>query len=366
MMKLVNAKDIFEKYNTDESFTFEAFVKPKYSGGHNKWITRYPKTNVVFDTLKKSFESNEIGYNWVTDHFGGKVAEFVTGIKQNAANDIKKHVSISWNEFIEKYAVEKEFNVDDDTMSALEWKQYSKPKVIDYTAIKNVPGLINVEEVLKIIEPEITNNTMFDESLMQRISKVHKAIANPNEIDTKNLLKIDTFIDFLENKASFRTLSNTQMAIYTDGNGVFTREGKIRINNPKEVGNFVCIISFDELNYDRDLNDVENLWAWRTSRNEVRGKYEEHFGYDVKHMSHLFRLLLGAIDILKTGTYKPRLSGRNLEFVRNVLRGNFEYDEMIDYADELETKLEEAYCLSKLPEKPNFEKANKLLLRLSK
>jgi hypothetical protein len=342
----LNVNEIFEKYNTDEDFTFEEFVKPKYSGGHNKWITRYPKTNTVFKILKESFDNGEIGYNWVTDHFGGNVAEFSLGITQIEANSIKKHDSISWDDFVSKYA--SIFNSEglDYFLTKEEWNQYAKPKVRSYITVKNIPHLINATELTKIV----TNGHFF--------GKV-------DSFDTKKLLQNKDFIEFLETKASFRTLSNTQLAIYTDGSGIFTREGKIRINNPKEVGEFVCIISFDELNYGRDLDDVDNLWAWRCSRNEIRGKYEEHFGYDVKHMSHLFRLLLGAIDILKIGTYKPRLQGENLEFVRKVLRGEFDYDSMIDYADELEIKLNEAYCLSKLPEKPDFDAANKLLLKLS-
>lgn len=341
---MMNIKEIFEKYNDDDDFTFEQFIKPKYSGGHNKWITRYPKTNVVFKTLKDAFDNDEIGYAWITDHFGGNVAEFVTNIKQNDANNIKKHVSISWDEFVEKYGNE---SLEIDlSLTKEEWKQYAKPHISNYIQVKNIPGLINATKLTTIV----TDGHF--------IGKV-------DSFDTKALMKSKLFLDFLETKASFRTLSNTQLAIYTDGNGIFTREGKIRINNPKEVGEFICIISFDELNYGRDLDDIKNLWEWRCSRNEIRGKYEEHFGYDVKHMSHLFRLLLGAIDILKTGIYKPRLTGENLEFVRKVLRGEFDYDSMIEYSDELENELEDAYCLSKLPEKPDFDKANKLLLKLS-
>ena len=46
------------------------------NGNSLKWITQYPKADVVFKELKDAFEKGEIDYNFITDHFGGNVTEY--------------------------------------------------------------------------------------------------------------------------------------------------------------------------------------------------------------------------------------------------------------------------------------------------
>ena len=148
--------------------------------------------------------------------------------------------------------------------------------------------------------------------------------------------------------------------------GIFSRNGNLKAKDPKEVGTFCFQLSIDDMNYRKDLDDIQKLWAWRTGRNENRSVLEEHFGYDVKHGSHLFRLLIGAKNILTTGEYHPRLSGKNLELVNGILNGKQTYEWVIEEAYKMEKELETLYKTSKLPKTPNHKKANELLLELSK
>jgi hypothetical protein len=339
----MNVNEIFEKYNTDESLTYEQFVTPSFSGGHNKWINRYPKTNVVFKILERACLKNDIDYNWITDFFGGNVSTYVLGISQQDANKLGKQVSISWDEFTEKYCDD---DASETTITADEINTYRKPKLVDYVTVKNLKA------------QKIPMSTSIYEFINKPLTDGQISISD---------LQM-TVRDFLMNFASFRSISKTQYNIFTSVNGkggIFGRNGDLKAIEPVEVGEFLFQVSIDELNYKRDVDEIQKLWEWRTGRNELRGKYEEHFGYDVKHMSHLFRLLLGAINILETGEYHPRLKGENLKFVRNILRGQYTYNYLIEYTSVLEEKMEEAYKTSTLPETANHKKANKLLLELS-
>lgn len=186
-------------------------------------------------------------------------------------------------------------------------------------------------------------------------------------INTKSI----TLREFLLTEASFRTISKTQYNIFTPATekfngGIFGRNGDLKSADPEEVGEFVCQISIDEMNYKKDLDNIGKLWEWRTQRNEKRSVLEEHFGYDVKHAAHLVRLLIGAKNILSTGDYKPRLTGDDLKLVKSVLNGKKTYEWVIEYATNLEKKLEESYEKSTLPKTPNHKKANELLLELSR
>ena len=184
-------------------------------------------------------------------------------------------------------------------------------------------------------------------------------------MDTSKLMKNKKFLEFLNTKASFRPVSKTQFAIYDGGDGIFAQNGKIKSNPPKEVGTFICTISYNENEYKKDLDAIAKLWEWRTKRNEKRSVLEEHFGYDTKHLSHTVRLLIGGGNILRTSSYEPRLSGANLLLVKDVLNGKYTYDEVVRMAEELEKGLDKLYEESTIPKTPNHKKANTLLIELS-
>ncbi len=349
-------KGIFMSTKTKFTFSGYAMSQLKRIKGHNKWIVKYPKTGLVLSALKKAFAAKDVDYNWMTDHFGGRVSEFVTEVKQQEANKLGKVKSVEWEDFVEKYGVDRvewekthaslasdeKTKLAENTLFKDEVGHYRKPQLIDYCAAKDLKAK---RHPLETTEP-------------------HQL--NPN-ISTSSV----TLKEFLMEEASFRTVSKTQYNIFTPATkdfngGIFARNGNLKINDPEEVGQFVCQLSVDDTNYNRDLDDVEKLWDWRTGRNEKRSVLEEHFGYDTKHASHLVRLLLGAQNILTTGEYHPRLTGDNLQLVKDVLNGKKPYDWVVEMATKMEVELEELYKTSKLPKTPDHKRANELLLELSR
>ena len=331
--------------STKTKFTFSGYAMSQLNRikGHNKWIVKYPKTGLVMKALRTAFDSKDIDYYWITDHFGGRVSEFVTEIKQQDANKLGKVKSIDWDAFVEKYAVDTVTDTPpEETLLRTELSHYRKPQLIDYCSAKDL-----------------------------RAKRLPLDTTEPHEVNPNVSTRSVTLKEFLLYEASFRTVSKTQYNIFTAATdnfngGIFARNGNLKVKDPEEVGEFVFQLSIDDTNYQKDLNDIEKLWEWRTGRNEKRSVLEEHFGYDTKHMSHCIRLLIGGYNILKTGEYHPRLSGDNLKFVRGVLNGEFTYDYLLEYATDLEKKLDEAYAVSKLPKTPDHKKANDLLLELSR
>ena len=336
--KLLNeGKKVFISKKTKFTFSGYAMSQLKRVKGHNKWVVKFPKTGIVLNELNVAFAEGEIDYNWITDHFGGDAAKFSTGMKQQEANKLPKIKSIDWAEFVKFHS-----GNDENSLTVEEWEQYSKPQLIDYVTAKDLRAQ---KFPLKTTEP-------FEIS--------------PESISTKS----ESLEEFLVTEASFRSISNTQYNIFTSpsadyNGGIFARDGNLRKSDPEKVGQFVCQLSIDEMNYKKDLEDIRKLWEWRTKRNEKRSVLEENFGYDTKHCSHLFRLLIGAKNILKTGDYKPRLTGDNLKLVKNVLNGKYTYEWIIEESTKMEKELETLYKTSKLPHTADHKKANELLIALS-
>lgn len=336
---LKDGKDIFMSTKTKFTFSGYAISQLNRIKGHNKWITKYPKTGIVIEKLKMAFDAGDIDYNFITDHFGGRVSEFSTGIKQQDANKLGKVESMRWEEFLDLYS-----DFDEDNLTKDEWEYYRKPQLINYVTAKDL-----------------------------RAKKLPLDTTEPYECNPGSVIntKSTTLREFLLTEASFRTISKTQYNIFTPATekfngGIFGRNGDLKVNDPEEVGEFVCQLSINENEYKKDLDNIEKLWEWRTKRNEKRSVLEEHFGYDTKHGSHLFRLLIGAKNILETGEYHPRLTGDNLKLVKGILNGERTYEWVIEEAAKMEAELETLYKKSTLPKTPNHKKANELLLELSR
>jgi hypothetical protein len=154
------------------------------------------------------------------------------------------------------------------------------------------------------------------------------------------------------------------LAIYTNGTGIFTAEGKLKSNTPEVIGEFVCLLSVDQNRFkaDRDFNNA--MWTWKCNRNEIRSELEKLHGYDTKNVSSLVRLMEQATDILTIGNYNPSLKGERLQLIKDVRAGKFTYEEVLEYAERKDKELDELYKVCTLQKKPNIKVINELVLKL--
>ena len=85
-----------------------------------------------------------------------------------------------------------------------------------------------------------------------------------------------------------------------------------------------------------------------------------------KHAMHVVRLLLMGIEILQTGKINTRRSDSELEFLMEIRNGEYlkngkMVSEFYTLTNVLDGSLNTAYESSKLPDKPDWDKINKLL-----
>ena len=124
---------------------------------------------------------------------------------------------------------------------------------------------------------------------------------------------------------------------------------------------------FPHLDAERRYEATAKYWkqyqTWLQERNPARAALEAKYGYDTKHASHLVRLLLQAVDILEFGDYNPRLNRRALDTVLDVLRGEWEYEQLIDWAQAMEAQVKSMDSV--LPNKPDRNKAERLLMGIN-
>lgn len=95
---------------------------------------------------------------------------------------------------------------------------------------------------------------------------------------------------------------------------------------------------------------------------EKRRELVQRFGYDCKNASHLIRLLRMGIEFLTEG--KLYVRREDATQLLEIKRGEWSLEQVQQEADRLFRLAQEAYLRSPLPEEPNREAVNALLLSL--
>jgi len=132
---------------------------------------------------------------------------------------------------------------------------------------------------------------------------------------------------------------------------------------PKGVDS-VAIMSFNKDGYQVYCKDYRNYWDWVDKRNTERyaNTVEHGKNYDAKNMMHTFRLLDMAAEIAEKKQVFVRRPNR--DFLLKIRKGDFEYAELLKRAVAKIAEIETLYAKSDLPEKPNLEKINQLLVEI--
>ena len=125
----------------------------------------------------------------------------------------------------------------------------------------------------------------------------------------------------------------------------------------------VIAVITKENEYRKALNNYKSYLTWEKTRNPERKSLEAKYKYDVKHAMHLVRLLNMGHEILTEGKVIVKRPDRDM--LMDIRQGGWTYDKVIAYAEEMQTKIEEAYKVTKLPRSVDYAYLNKLYHELN-
>ncbi|MBD0280529.1 MAG: nucleotidyltransferase, partial [Flavisolibacter sp.] len=121
---------------------------------------------------------------------------------------------------------------------------------------------------------------------------------------------------------------------------------------------------FNKDGYSVYCKDYKSYWEWVEKRNELRYQNTLQHGkhYDAKNMMHVFRLLDMAQEIAEgKGVIIKR---PNRDFLLSIRSGQFDYDALMEKAEQKMEQIEIQYQQSSLPEEPDTATVNNLLVEL--
>jgi uncharacterized protein len=125
----------------------------------------------------------------------------------------------------------------------------------------------------------------------------------------------------------------------------------------------LAILNFNKDGYSKYCKDYRLYWEWVEQRNEERYENTVSHGrnYDSKNMMHVFRLLNMAEEIARFKQVNVRRPER--DYLLKIRAGEFEYQDLLNQAEEKIQLIDELFRKSDLPEVPNQSFVENVLVR---
>jgi hypothetical protein len=225
-----------------------------------------------------------------------------------------------------------------------------------FTQIKKARGLEK-----KIVNPiEKERKTVLDFCF---ILQHGKSITLKCYLDQKKMIQKNCGLSKIPHmKDCFNLYHNTQIPYKGIVKGDLSNEVSLS-TIPKEE-RLISMLFFNKEGYSTYCKKYREYWEWVEKRNEVRYSTTKAHGknYDSKNMMHTFRLLHMAKEIALGEGIKVKRSDR--DYLLDIKMGKFEYDELVSLAEKLKAELASLYSNSSLPDLPNKELINNLLVQI--
>ena len=202
-----------------------------------------------------------------------------------------------------------------------------------------------------IIELLFTNSYLYNSATWLRICTNKKLFLSNKIIHTfsgyayAQLVKIERHKRWLDNPVV--KPNPHKYGLYTDKNGAD------KWDDPRQMKR-----------YKADQIEYKNYSTWRKNRNPARAELEKKHNYDTKCALHLYRLIMEAENLLKTGYIQLPLCDPDIRTLKNILNGGEKYEDVVEMARNAHDYLVSLESSSVLPHSPNRKKAEKLLMEL--
>lgn len=133
---------------------------------------------------------------------------------------------------------------------------------------------------------------------------------------------------------------------------------------PKECIAGYSVMYCNTEGYSTYCKEYKEYWDWVDKRNPVRYDINKKHGkgYDGKNLMHCFRLLEMGIEIAETGIVN--VARPNREWLLKVRSGEFEYEDLVNMAEEKLEKFDNAINKCNLPNHVDDKLINDILLEI--
>ncbi len=126
----------------------------------------------------------------------------------------------------------------------------------------------------------------------------------------------------------------------------------------------ICYFQYNATAFSSHCTDYKRYHDWVKNRNQARFNLNKGYDFDAKNMSHCVRIMTMAKEIAMGKGMLLDRSDIDRDWLLSIKNHEVNYDDLITYVDELEKKMSEEFEKSTLPDCPDIEKLDKILIDL--
>lgn len=129
----------------------------------------------------------------------------------------------------------------------------------------------------------------------------------------------------------------------------------------------LCSFQYNMNAFSSHCRQYKEYWDWVKHRNPVRYQENKGHSYDAKNCSHCLRLLRMASEIARgDGMILDRREAGDRDLLLDIKQHKYEYSEVMGFIRDAEAKMEEEFQASSLPDFPDLEKLEDLMISIRK
>lgn len=143
---------------------------------------------------------------------------------------------------------------------------------------------------------------------------------------------------------------------------------QLRLSSVEKGAEPICYINFDSNAYTQRCIKYKEWKDWMACRNKERyQEVKDGKKYDCKNALHCARLITMGIEIARgEGLKIDRREAGDRDFLMKIRRSEFSYDEIMSWLDEKDKEMVEAMKTSSIPDEPDYQLLNSLIIKMRK
>ena len=128
----------------------------------------------------------------------------------------------------------------------------------------------------------------------------------------------------------------------------------------------ICSFQFNSSAFSVHCRDFHRYNDWVKNRNANRYNLNKDYDFDAKNMEECVRILTLGLEIAEGKGMRLNRENLDRDFLLSIKEHKKTYQEILEYVQELESKVEEAFKNSTLPEEPDLGKLESLIIGIRK
>jgi hypothetical protein len=134
----------------------------------------------------------------------------------------------------------------------------------------------------------------------------------------------------------------------------------------KDATNPLCTFQYNYLAFSQHCADYKRYWSWVENRNTERFELNKGYNYDGKNCCACIRLMTMAKELSEGQGMKLDRSEIDRDFLLSVKNHALTFDQVISKMDELEASMKDSFDKSNLPDEPDKDLLEDILVQIRK